>query len=176
MDTAIPPREETGSQISARLLEVIAHAKFEVLPELYAFGPLTEGVTPRKDALACVRDGGAWSKLVPVDDGATPTAFRIFSFHFTRTRSVSRAPSSCSSARVGTSGQCKSISRRHPDDDGLHAARAEGSLARRVAQYLYLGGRPRSPEESAAWLQASLASYEQLAPATSRSCARKTER
>ena len=31
-----------------------------------------------------------------------------------------------------------------------------------VAQYLYPGGRPRSPEESAAWLQATLASYEQL--------------
>jgi len=54
VDTAIPPREETGSQISARLLEVIAHAEFDVLPELYAFGPLTEGVTPRRDALACV--------------------------------------------------------------------------------------------------------------------------
>ena len=82
MDTAILPREETGSQISARLLEVIAHAELEELPELYAFGPLTEGVTPRKDALACVRDGGAWTQLVPVDDGATPMAFRIFSFHF----------------------------------------------------------------------------------------------
>ena len=70
MDTAIPPREETGSQISARLLEVIAHAELEVLPGLYAFGPLTDGVTPRKDALACVRDGGAWSQLVPVDAGA----------------------------------------------------------------------------------------------------------
>jgi RimJ/RimL family protein N-acetyltransferase len=32
-----------------------------------------------------------------------------------------------------------------------------------VAQYLYPGGRPRSPEESAAWSQATLASYEQLA-------------
>ena len=30
MDTAIPPREETGSQISARLLQVIAHAELEV--------------------------------------------------------------------------------------------------------------------------------------------------
>src|SRR5438094_8186682 len=70
MDTAIPPREETGSQISARLLEVIAHAELEVLPGLYAFGPLTDGVTPRKDALACVRDGGAWSQLVPADAGA----------------------------------------------------------------------------------------------------------
>jgi len=82
MDTAIPPREETGSQISARLLEVIAHAELEVLPGLYAFGPLTEDLTLRKDALACVRDGGAWSQLVPVDDGATPMAFRVFSFHF----------------------------------------------------------------------------------------------
>jgi len=32
-----------------------------------------------------------------------------------------------------------------------------------VAQYLWEQGRPRSPEESAAWLQATLASYEQLA-------------
>ena len=32
-----------------------------------------------------------------------------------------------------------------------------------VAQYLYPGGRPRSPEESAAWLQATLESDEQLA-------------
>ena len=31
METAIPPREETGSKLSARLLEVIAHADFEVL-------------------------------------------------------------------------------------------------------------------------------------------------
>ena len=31
MDTAIPPREETGSQISTRLLEVVAHAEFELL-------------------------------------------------------------------------------------------------------------------------------------------------
>jgi RimJ/RimL family protein N-acetyltransferase len=33
----------------------------------------------------------------------------------------------------------------------------------RVSQHLYAGGRPRSPEESAAWLQSTLASYEQLA-------------
>src|SRR5206468_8138994 len=32
-----------------------------------------------------------------------------------------------------------------------------------VAQYLYPGGRPRTPEESAAWLQATLESSEQLA-------------
>ena len=32
-----------------------------------------------------------------------------------------------------------------------------------VAQLLYPGGRPRSPEETAAWLRYTLASYEQLA-------------
>jgi RimJ/RimL family protein N-acetyltransferase len=32
-----------------------------------------------------------------------------------------------------------------------------------VARYLAPGGRPRSPEESAAWLQATVESYEQLA-------------
>ena len=32
-----------------------------------------------------------------------------------------------------------------------------------VAQHLYPGGRPRTPEESAAWLQSVLVSYEQLA-------------
>jgi ribosomal-protein-alanine N-acetyltransferase len=32
-----------------------------------------------------------------------------------------------------------------------------------VAQHLYPGGRPRSPEETAGWLQYTLASYEQLA-------------
>jgi RimJ/RimL family protein N-acetyltransferase len=32
-----------------------------------------------------------------------------------------------------------------------------------VAQHLYPGGRPRSPEETATWLQYTLASYEQLA-------------
>ena len=32
-----------------------------------------------------------------------------------------------------------------------------------VAHHLYPGGRPRSPEETAAWLRYTLASYEQLA-------------
>jgi RimJ/RimL family protein N-acetyltransferase len=32
-----------------------------------------------------------------------------------------------------------------------------------VVQHLYPGGRPRSPEQTATWLEATLASYEQLA-------------
>ena len=74
--------QETANEMQARLLEVIAHADFDVLAGLYAFAPLTDGATPRKDSLASVRDGGVWSELVPVDDTAAPMAFRIFSFHF----------------------------------------------------------------------------------------------
>ena len=77
-------RDETGSETNARLLEVIARADVEVLPSVYAFQPM--GGTPagagKDDALAWVRDGAAWSRLVPVDDPATPLAFRMFSFHF----------------------------------------------------------------------------------------------
>jgi hypothetical protein len=46
-----------------------------------------------------------------------------------------------------------------------------------VARHLYPGGRPRSPEETAGWLQYTLASYDTSSrSAISRSCARKTER
>src|SRR5947208_3006015 len=76
-------REETSGETTARLLEVIARADFEVLPGAYVFRPLDDGTTSfRRDALAAVRDNGAWSLLVPVEDPATPMAFRMFSFHF----------------------------------------------------------------------------------------------
>jgi len=74
--------EETARQTQARLLEVIAHADFEVLPEPYAFVPLALGAKGRDDALARVRDGSVWSELVPVGVPAPPMAFQIFSFHF----------------------------------------------------------------------------------------------
>jgi hypothetical protein len=45
-----------------------------------------------------------------------------------------------------------------------------------VAEHLYPGGRPRSPEETAAWLTYTLASYESSPSAISRWCARRTER
>jgi len=75
-------RDETGNDIQARLLQVIGHADFEVLPERYAFVPLPAGGKPSDDALACVRDGDAWSELVPVGGPAPATTFRIFAFHF----------------------------------------------------------------------------------------------
>lgn len=75
-------RDETANATQARLLQVIGHADYEVLPGLYGFRPLAAGAKPRDDALACVRDGEAWSELVPVDDAAAAMAFRIFAFHF----------------------------------------------------------------------------------------------
>jgi diadenosine tetraphosphate (Ap4A) HIT family hydrolase len=74
---------ETANETQARLLEVIAHADFQVWPGLYAFAPVAAGAPKlRDDALACVRDGAGWSELVPADEPTPPMAFRIFAFHF----------------------------------------------------------------------------------------------
>jgi len=75
-------RDETANATQARLLQVIGHADFEVLPGLYAFRRLAAGRKPRDDSLACVRDGAAWSELAPVDDPAAGMVFRVFAFHF----------------------------------------------------------------------------------------------
>lgn len=75
-------RDETGNAAQARLLQVIGHADFEVLPGLYAFVPLAAAAKLRDDALACVRDGPAWSELVPVEEPVPPLTFRVFAFHF----------------------------------------------------------------------------------------------
>jgi diadenosine tetraphosphate (Ap4A) HIT family hydrolase len=75
-------RDETGNATQARLLEVIGHADFEVLPGFYAFRPLAAGTKPRDDSLACVRDGATWSELAPADEPVTGTTFRVFAFHF----------------------------------------------------------------------------------------------
>jgi diadenosine tetraphosphate (Ap4A) HIT family hydrolase len=61
----------------------MARADFEVLPGVYVFQPLGDGITSfRKDALAVVRDNGAWSQLVPVENPRTAMAFRVLSFDF----------------------------------------------------------------------------------------------
>src|SRR5207244_427444 len=77
-----PMGDETGNATQARLLEVLGHADFEVLPGLYAFVPIDGGAKQRDDALACVRDGSVWSELVPVEAPVGPMTFRIFAFHF----------------------------------------------------------------------------------------------
>ena len=74
---------ETANETQARLLEVIAHADFQVWPGLYAFAPLAAGAPKlRDDALARVRDGAVWSELIPAGDPTPPMAFRMFAFHF----------------------------------------------------------------------------------------------
>jgi len=77
-----PMRDETGNAIQARLLQVIGHAEYDVLPGPYVFQRLATGDKPRDDALACVRDGVTWSQLVPVDGATDGMVFRIFAFHF----------------------------------------------------------------------------------------------
>jgi hypothetical protein len=74
----------------ARLLRVIARARFEVLPGFYAFQDLVAGRPPGPAALACVRDGESWSELVPATDGQdTAASYRVMSFHFAEDLSAS---------------------------------------------------------------------------------------
>jgi diadenosine tetraphosphate (Ap4A) HIT family hydrolase len=74
---------ETANDAQGRLLQVVAHAEFEVRPGVYSFIPLAGGPTDlRDDALACVRDGAGWSELVPADESAPAMVFKIFAFHF----------------------------------------------------------------------------------------------
>jgi RimJ/RimL family protein N-acetyltransferase len=58
-------------------------------------------------------------------------------------------------------GSARLVLRRIAPDDLPFFTRIHGLPE--VAQHLYPGGRPRSREETAAWLQYTLASYEQLA-------------
>src|SRR5262245_1621605 len=77
------PVNETANDAQGRLLQVVAHADFEVLPELYAFIPIPGGPGKvRDDAIACVRDGTGWGELVPADEPAPAMVFKIFAFHF----------------------------------------------------------------------------------------------
>ena len=77
-------KEETSDQSNARLLAVIGHSEFRVLPGVYVFKSLQDGpkgVSP--EALACVRDGEQWSELVSTsDERGRAGCFTIFSFHF----------------------------------------------------------------------------------------------
>jgi hypothetical protein len=74
----------------ARLLEVIAKARFDVLPNFYVFQDLVAGHPPTPAALACVRDGDSWSELVPaIDDQDADATHQIMSFHFAEDVSAS---------------------------------------------------------------------------------------
>ena len=74
----------------ARLLKVIAQARFEVLEGFYAFQRLAQGHPPWPTALACVRDGESWSELVPATDHENANgSYKVVSFHFAEELSAS---------------------------------------------------------------------------------------
>ena len=120
-----PMRDETGNATQARLLEVLGHADFEVLPGLYAFVPIDGGAKPRDDALACVRDGSAWSELVPVEAPVGPMTFRIFAFHFTQNPASGRVLQKIGMKREGTMQQHIVKWGEHVDVDYYGAVREE---------------------------------------------------
>jgi len=72
---------ESAEQMHKRLCGVIADARFEVLPQAYAWEQLSEPSRLPADALAVVRDGSVWYALTSVPPNATG-AYRILVFHF----------------------------------------------------------------------------------------------
>jgi hypothetical protein len=72
---------ETPEQMHNRLIAVIAAARFEALPQPYAWQRLDALLKLPSGALASVRDGATWYALAPVSPEAAG-AYRILVFHF----------------------------------------------------------------------------------------------
>ena len=72
---------ETPEQMHNRLIAAMAAARFEPLPQPYAWQRLDTLLTLPSGALASVRDGLTWHTLVPVSPEAAG-AYRILVFHF----------------------------------------------------------------------------------------------
>jgi hypothetical protein len=68
-------------QMHGRLCGVIAAARFETLPQPYAWQQLNESSKLPASALAVVRDGPDWYALKPAPSKAAGT-YRILVFHF----------------------------------------------------------------------------------------------
>jgi hypothetical protein len=74
-------RQEIQEQAEARLLKVIAKARFPVYEGIYGFEELSVGRFPNSVALACVRDAELWHQLVPISPQNSATErFKMFSF------------------------------------------------------------------------------------------------
>jgi len=77
------PADETRVDQEARLMYVIAKARFEDYVQRFVFKPLSYGMAPEMGALACVSDDGVWSQLVPAPEAdAAGAEYRMFSFRF----------------------------------------------------------------------------------------------
>ena len=72
---------ETPEQMHNRLIAVIAAARFEPLPQPYAWQRVDTLLKLPSGALASVRDSSTWYALAPVSPEAAG-AYRILVFHF----------------------------------------------------------------------------------------------
>ena len=72
---------ETPEQMHNRLIAVMAAARFEPLPQPYAWQRVDTLLKLPPGALASVRDGLTWYALAPVSPEAAG-AYRILVFHF----------------------------------------------------------------------------------------------
>jgi len=72
---------ETPEQMHNRLIAVMASARFEPLPQPYAWQRVDTLLKLPPGALASVRDSSTWYALAPVSPEAAG-AYRILVFHF----------------------------------------------------------------------------------------------
>jgi len=72
---------ETPEQMHNRLKAVIAGARFEPLPQPYAWQRVDTLLKLPSGALASVRDGSTWYALAPASPEAA-SVYRILVFHF----------------------------------------------------------------------------------------------
>ena len=84
-----PPKEhhveETESEFDERLCRVIAQATTTFFPDDYIWRQMYAGVSPARDALACVADGETWHQFVPAVPSDTLGRFRVVLFKFSHT-------------------------------------------------------------------------------------------
>jgi len=73
---------ETSEQMDARLLSVIAQARFDVFPDDYIWQPMSPDQRPARDVIACVRDGDVWNQFVPARASSSAQRYRVVSLHF----------------------------------------------------------------------------------------------
>lgn len=75
-------RVENDEEMEARLLRVIAQARFEVLDDDYIWRRMADDRPPSRKAIACVRDDQAWYEFLPAMPSAAMERYRVVSFRF----------------------------------------------------------------------------------------------
>jgi len=79
------PTNESDEEFDLRLCRVLAEAKTTFYKQSYFWRVLRDNVVPAADAIACVRDDGAWFEFVPGESESNENQFTVVCFNFSET-------------------------------------------------------------------------------------------